>query len=778
MTLPIETIKDQFITELTSRSAIVVSATTGSGKSTCLPIWSTNFGKVLVIEPRRIACTALANYVSHLQHSPLGEKIGYAIRFEGQFSENTDVIYATPGVALRWFLENALADFQVVMLDEFHERRWDMDLLLALLKKQHKHKLIVTSATLHSQKLANYLDTTTLASEGSLFPVEEMFFAADSRKMPSKINLAENVFEACRQALAKSSGDILVFLPGKAEIQACQAKLQSLPTIVIGLYSGCTQQAQDAALTQQSQRRIILATNVAETSLTIPNVTCVIDSGLERRTHLRQGKTVLGLDAIARDSAKQRRGRAGRTQSGICIRLYGAHAPLLERTPPEIQRESLTELVLAAGCAEFGVSDLAFIDPLPESSLQRALGQLQKLKAIDEQGIATELGRQLYPLPVDIEFAFIISQIGSNTLRQAAIDLLSLLSVPAKVYQLPNDAEKVEQLNKRFPHGSDFEIAIAAVRDQTDGLISLEPEAIKEAKLFSEHLRAAFSLPELKYAASYNHEALVLAIAELTPENIFINKSNRRNGFNNGQVEVIPARETRISEKVDALLVLNTYALAGKGTKQAMTLATCNAPLCAKQLQKLAIGELQFSSAIIEGDKLSIQYQRCYAGEVIAQQVMEPASTADLYLAVSHLITEQLLFPTLITELRETIEYTKLYYEYHDVEENTPTLEQHLHNQLAALGVETFQDLELLEPEDFAFTRIDDWKLEPFKESHPLILTLPRLQAKVNYHFKGKRIELEYLSGERKDAPKRWELPAWSGFKVRYRKASRVVDVK
>ena len=337
MQLPIDAIKDEFSQTLTQQGAVVVCAATGSGKSTQLPLWASQQGRVLVIEPRRIACTSLSEFVAQQCQSKVGEKIGYAIRFITQYSATTDIIYATPGVALRWFFEDQLQQFDVVMLDEFHERRWDMDLLLALLKQRHQHKLIVTSATLNAQRLATYLSAPILESQGQLYPVTEQYQASDPRAMPSKDQLPERVLFACQQALPTSTGDILVFLPGKAEIQACLSALNKLDALTIGLYSGCSAQAQTLALTKQPQRRIILATNVAETSLTIPNITCVIDSGLERRTHLRLGKTVLGLDAIARDSAKQRLGRAGRTQSGICIRLYGQHAPLI---PPRLLKSN------------------------------------------------------------------------------------------------------------------------------------------------------------------------------------------------------------------------------------------------------------------------------------------------------------------------------------------------------------------------------------------------------------------------------------------------------
>lgn len=777
MQLPIDAIKDEFSQTLTQQGAVVVCAATGSGKSTQLPLWASQQGRVLVIEPRRIACTSLSEFVAQQCQSKVGEKIGYAIRFITQYSATTDIIYATPGVALRWFFEDQLQQFDVVMLDEFHERRWDMDLLLALLKQRHQHKLIVTSATLNAQRLATYLSAPILESQGQLYPVTEQYQASDPRAMPSKDQLPERVLFACQQALLTSTGDILVFLPGKAEIQACLSALNKLDALTIGLYSGCSAQAQTLALTKQPQRRIILATNVAETSLTIPNITCVIDSGLERRTHLRLGKTVLGLDAIARDSAKQRLGRAGRTQSGICIRLYGQHAPLDTTTPPEIQRESLLELVLASGCAAQGVHSLEFIDPLPTASLEKAVSQLQHLQAIDDQGLATALGKQLYPLPIDYEYGYLISNLPSNTLRQAAIDLISVLSVPAKVYQLPKDVEGISELAKRLPHGSDIEVAIAAIRGQVDDLLSIDHEAISEAKQFTQQLRDAFALPPLQQAASYDYSALIVAIAKCMPHWVYINKHNRRNGFNNTHVEVLLAKETRVSEQADALLVLDTFALAGKGTKQAKTLAVCNAPLSKKQLLEANIGDAQLIKAHIENHDIVATYQVSYADVLLNEYQQAPTNHHDLITALVQLITHGELLPGASKQLTETLCYTELYNQYHQIAQSLPSCEQFLRQRLTELGVESLEDLELIEIDDLILQQVPSWELTPFMEKFPLEWSLPELKMTVNYQFKAKRIELEYLSGARKDAPKKWELPAWSGFKISYRKASKLVNL-
>jgi len=169
--LPIQSLKESFLACLKQQS-VVVEAETGSGKSTCLPLWAAEQGRILVIEPRRIACTSLAEYLAAQHNQKVGKRIGYSIKLENQFSDHSQVVFVTPGVALRWFAENKLSDFDIVMIDEFHERRWDTDLLVALLKQQQDLRLIVTSATIEGERLARYLHAERLQAKGRVYEVQ------------------------------------------------------------------------------------------------------------------------------------------------------------------------------------------------------------------------------------------------------------------------------------------------------------------------------------------------------------------------------------------------------------------------------------------------------------------------------------------------------------------------------------------------------------------------------------------------------------------------------
>ncbi|MFY8273289.1 DEAD/DEAH box helicase [Pseudoalteromonas sp. SSDWG2] len=784
MALPIHTLEHDFINAIGHHN-VVVHAPTGSGKSTCLPLWAAQSNRVLVIQPRRIAATSLAQYLAQQKHQQVGEEIGYAIRFEAHLSDATRVVFATPGVALRWFFENGLTDYKVVMLDEFHERRWDTDLLLALLKRANKHRLIVTSATLANSNLEHYIDAHTLHSQGSMFDIESRYLCADMQAMPSRHDLALRVYDACKLALSDTHADILVFLPGRGEIQECINHCKTLPARCIALHGSSPIHEQQAAMHLSEQRRIIFATNVAETSLTVPGIECVIDSGLERRTHLRKGKTVLGLDAIAKDSQKQRKGRCGRTAPGVYIALFGEHAPLMAHTPVEIEREALDELVLASACAQVSIDDLDLLTAPPQSSLNRAKQTLLALGAIDDKCLATELGRKIYPLPVDAQLGYLIESMPNSTLRQAMIDLASVIMTPAQLYAMPNSETREllgETLGEQY-QSSDIAMSIAALRLWCEDTLDIDETALTEAQTYSNYLRHHYQLPELAKSARFDYEALLEAIAYAFPQAIFVRKDNRRGGFGNGELEVRPAKNSLLNEQADAAVVLSTFSLAGKGKKHADTLATLCAPISIHMVRKCAPCNEQITAFYIcndtQCDDLSIRAKvtYTYAGRELATDdiAIDEGHTIE---AVVSLILAGSLFPSLATQVNQSLAYHALYLDYHNKTQHLPTAYEHLQSQLRVLGVQNQEDLALIDDEDLFYHGIDEWEAHDFVERFPLQVELPSMTLKIEYHFRAKRVVAHYHSGDRKDPPKRWELPNWSGLQIRYKKASKVVDIR
>lgn len=515
--LPIDSIKTQF-DHLLGQTHLVVEAETGSGKSTRLPLWAAAHGRVLVIEPRRLACTSLAEFLAAQTGTALGERIGYAIKLDTQYQDQTQVVFVTPGVALRWLAEDGLKCFDIVIIDEFHERRWDMDLLTAILRVQNSHRLIVTSATLAGATLAHYLNAERLQSQGRCYPVQIEYRAKESHLLPAKQHIEQAVIAAINEVLGTQGQDILVFLPGKKEITQIANQLQGKEEVVVAkLYASVSDEEKRIALTAQPQRKIVLATNVAETSLTIPNITTVIDSGVERRTVQRNGRTTLVLSHISKASASQRAGRAGRVMAGQCLRLYGEHAPLALSTPPELLREELYEPMLAAACCGYRLAELEFLDALPEKSLAQAELMLQNMQAITAQGKATEHGHNLYPLPVDTLYADLVTRMPTKALKEAMIDLAAALSVPASVYQI-TVGEESEKLLEEEPNQCDATLMIQLVRGQRFSGVVVDESALAEAQGLSQQMRDLFALPDLDASSRYQRVELLKAIARLHPE--------------------------------------------------------------------------------------------------------------------------------------------------------------------------------------------------------------------------------------------------------------------
>ncbi|HDM8227556.1 TPA: ATP-dependent RNA helicase [Vibrio campbellii] len=781
--LPIDSLQAEF-DQLVNHHHLVVEAETGSGKSTRLPLWAANHGRVLVIEPRRIACTSLAEFLAEQSGQPLGKQIGYAIKLHAHYDENTNVVFVTPGVALRWFAEDKLASFDIVMVDEFHERRWDIDLLTAILKQEKQHRLIVTSATLEGEKLANYLDAKRLRSEGRCFPVTVTYRSTDSRYLPNKKGCENDVVRTVKEALEDEEGDILVFLPGRKEITQCSQMLQNLDDVmVVKLHASVTDEERHRALTVQKQRKVVLATNVAETSLTIPNIRVVIDSGLERRTVQRNGRTALTLTNISKASAAQRMGRAGRVAEGACIRLFGEHAPLELVTPPELHREELVEPMLAAACCGYRLSELSFLDSVPEKSLNSARQTLQGMEAIDEQGDITEHGKKVYPLPIDALFADLVTRIQTKSEKEAMIDLAAALSVPAQLYQLQG-GESAEALAQEEPFGCDASLMIRLVRGEQLPGVNVDASVLDEAQGLAKQMREVFELPDLEVASRYKRDELTKAIATLHPELVFVRRERRRDALGNGLMEMMVGRNSRFPEKSEAALVLDSHSVPGRGVKQTLNLASVMLPISLKLLRELELGDWQQGETNYEEEAPRATMHLTYAGRTICTefQALEGGVAVQ---SIVEMIEAETLLPGFAPLRKQQIQHWKIY--------NALGLNQEpidkakldglsfstwLVEQLETLGVESMEDIELFEADDIPFEGIPDWEYQDFAEQFPLKLLLAELKLDVEYFVSRKLVHVIYTDGNRKGDPKRWELPRWSGWKVQYKKASRVLDVK
>lgn len=413
--LPIDPVLPEVVAALRRQPSVVLRAPTGAGKTTRVPpalldAGLAEDGRIIMLEPRRLAARAAARRMADERGGRLGEEVGYHVRFDRQCGPQTRILVVTPGILIRFLHDDPfLESTRVVLFDEFHERGLESDLALGMVRLVQQTvrpelRIVVMSATLAVESVSAYLgDCPIIASEGRSFAVEIIHEARPERQAWPLV-----VARAVERTLDRTSGDLLVFLPGLQEIRQTARHLEVLTAerdlAVLPLHGELSAEQQDAALLPQARRKIVLATNVAETSVTVEGVTGVIDSGLARLLVFdpHVGLDRLQLTPISRASADQRAGRAGRTQPGICVRLWseGAHRARPEQTEPEIRRVDLAGAVLQLlHLGETDVLHFAWLEPPKEAAVVQGLSLLRRLGAVHDGGI-TSLGREMARLPV------------------------------------------------------------------------------------------------------------------------------------------------------------------------------------------------------------------------------------------------------------------------------------------------------------------------------------------------------------------------------------------
>ncbi|MCS6855047.1 MAG: ATP-dependent helicase HrpB, partial [Elioraea sp.] len=425
------------------RGNAVLVAPPGAGKTTLVPLalldapWRAG-RKILVLEPRRLAARAAARRLAELLGEPLGRRVGLATRLERVVSEATEIEVLTEGLLVRRLhADPGLEGVAAILFDEVHERSLDADLALALAREVQAAlrpdlRLVAMSATLDAAAFARLLDAPVVESAGRAFPVEILHAArdlADPRELP------EAAADAIRRALATTGGDVLVFLPGMAEIRRVEALLAedaSLGAVVRPLHGDLSPQAQDLALRPDAagRRKVILATAIAETSLTVEGVRVVVDGGFRRAPRFDPGTglTRLATVRISRASADQRAGRAGRLAPGVCFRLWteALHRGLAARDRPEILEADLAPLALDLAAWGAEPMSLAFLDPPPEGAYAAARDLLRRLGALDEAGRITDKGRRMVRLGTHPRLAAMLVEAEGEE-AALACDLAALL---------------------------------------------------------------------------------------------------------------------------------------------------------------------------------------------------------------------------------------------------------------------------------------------------------------------------------------------------------------
>ena len=429
--LPIDAHVAEIVAHVRAHRSAVVVAPPGSGKTTRIPPALASIGRTILLQPRRVAARALARRIAYERGWTIGGEIGWQIRFERKFSERTRLLVATEGIlTARLQSDPLLSDFDVVILDEFHERSIHADVALALAKQAMDSRddlaIVVMSATIAADEVSRFLGAARVFNVGaSRFPVDVQYRAGVS------------MAAAVREQLRDADGDILCFLPGMREIERTRGELANVDALVLPLHGSLDVDAQERALAPASRRKVILATNIAETSLTVEGVTDVIDSGVHKVLRFDPETAVdhLVVERIASDSAEQRAGRAGRTQPGRAIRLWDARDILRPHREPDVRRVDLAPPLLDIIAWGGDPRNFAWFEQPPPERIDAGLALLDQLGARDAH-------EQLRALPLHPRLArIVIDAHGADDAIAIAVQLSG--GAPAEVPELSSIARRV-----------------------------------------------------------------------------------------------------------------------------------------------------------------------------------------------------------------------------------------------------------------------------------------------------------------------------------------------
>jgi ATP-dependent helicase HrpB len=438
--LPVADCLPALLATLAARSNAVLVAPPGAGKTTLVPLalmqaaWRGD-GRIVMLEPRRLAARAAATRMASLLGEPVGQTVGYRTRLDSAISAATRIEVVTEGLLVRRLQgDPGLAGIAAVIFDEVHERGLDADLALAFcldLQREYRPelRLLAMSATADGARLSSLMDAAVIESAGRMFPVH---VAHAARDLPHVRDLPDAMARAIRAALADHDGDILAFLPGMAEIRRTQSALAGTSALVLPLHGDLPPGEQDRALRPaEGQRRVVLATSIAETSLTVPGVRVVVDGGFRRAPRMDAASGLSRLDTlrISRAAADQRAGRAGREAPGVAVRLW---SPAMHRGLPPFDRPAILEAELsglALDCAAWGAdpADLPFADAPPAGPLAAGRALLRALGAVDDEGKISDLGRRLARLGAHPRLGAMMLAAGSPGAQALAADLAALL---------------------------------------------------------------------------------------------------------------------------------------------------------------------------------------------------------------------------------------------------------------------------------------------------------------------------------------------------------------
>ena len=776
--LPIIELKATFHDAITTGPVVIV-APTGSGKSTQIPPWcaARSDAPVLVVEPRRVACRSLARWVAQQLGEPLGHSVGYTVRFEDVSSDTlTRIRFVTPGIALKYAAGQELDPYGTIILDEFHERGVETDLFLAICqKKRPDARLIIMSATIAAQQLARFIGGQVLRAEGRVYPVEIRYLGG--AVVPTSDNLVERVEKGIHRAVKETVGNILVFLPGKGEINACHDALRKMRHIdFIPLHGDLPPQAQDKAFDAQSQRRrVILATNVAETSITLPDITAVVDTGLVRQRIHQNRRIVLALRPISQASAEQRRGRAGRLGPGICYRLWEAHGQLEQETLPEIRREDLTQFALTVAATGYRPQDLTFLDAPPDFAVERAQTALKSWSVLSDDGTLTTEGAKICALPINPLHARLLVKAPSS-LRRDLIDLIATLERPAPLWQRidhltteQQDTVREARQKELFRDGCDATTAIRTLRHGDEKRHHLHKNALAECRRIATQLRDFFELPSVmkdKARAQPDRNTLIMYLLREWDTCAYVRRRKGK-GWGNGQEEVLLDSDSLLPEERHAALILETVGIA-KGTRVQLMGRTAM-PCTFDDLINAGIGTTQLAAPRLEAEDIVAEVVTEYAGREIGRS-RQPLSGTLLREALASLILSGSVFPEVSEPLTHAIDAWILHCALNPDMQTSETADLTPHtwlvSRLDVLGVEVAEDWQLLSPDDLVFTKIDANTIAEIEAQYPKEFSVNGAKFNVEYHPTEKLVILRWQRGIRQPTLSTVLLPRWNNWKV------------
>ena len=472
--LPITHWRDALLEAIRDHQVVIVAGETGSGKSTQIPKFCLELGRGVEgtighTQPRRIAARTIADRIAEEIGTHVGDAVGYAVRFSDQTSDSTLVKVMTDGLLLAEIhRDRRLERYDTIIIDEAHERSLNIDFLLGylrtLLPKRPDLKVIITSATIDTERFSQHFeDAPVIEVTGRAYPVEIRYRPLDDPDLPDPRDQTQGICDAVQELYTEGNGDILVFCSGEREIRDATDALSDLAlpfTEILPLYARLSGAEQHRVFTSHTGRRVVVATNVAETSLTVPGVRYVVDVGTARMSRYSRRTKVqrLPIEPISKASANQRAGRCGRLGPGICIRLYeeDAFEARPDFTEPEIQRTNLASVILQMAARDLGsIETFPFIDPPDDRSIRDGVARLVELEAIDGtlrdgRPRLTRLGRQLADLPIDLRLARMIIEANRTACLREVLIITTALAIQDPRERPAEKQTQADQLHARF----------------------------------------------------------------------------------------------------------------------------------------------------------------------------------------------------------------------------------------------------------------------------------------------------------------------------------------